>query len=88
MDKPKQLLSAANRLLVYRPCFPLVAIAARALKVVIVICSTVGLGNDVICTSGRRRSAGALNAYLGNHAERVTLPNHLAVQFPLPAVPT
>jgi len=68
--------------------FPLVAIAARALEVVIVICSTVRFSNDVIGAGGWCTPAGALNACLGNHAERVTPNNHLAVQFPLPAVST
>src|SRR2546421_12658510 len=86
IDEPKQLRSRANRLLVYRACLPLVAMAARTLQVVIVICSTVRLGNDVICTRGRRRSAGALNTHHSNHAVWVSPNNHLAVQFPLSAV--
>ncbi len=86
MDKPKQLLSAANRLLVYRACLPLVAIAARALEVVIVICSTVRFGNDVIGAGGWCGSAVALNAHHCNHAIGVSPDNHSAVKLPLSAV--
>jgi hypothetical protein len=86
MDKPKQLLSATTRLLVYRSCFPFVAVAARALEIRVVICSTVRFGNDVIGTCGRCWSAVALHTHHCNHAVGVTPNNHFAVEFPLPAV--